>query len=158
VIPCCDYAPAGGRLLLPQLSKVTRMSWMEWYNGLAKPSWTPAPPTIGLIWQILYPIILVTFGFVFVQAFRGKVPWWVAVPFAINLVANLSFTPIQFGLRNLPLASVDILLVWTTIIGTMIVVWPYYRWVAAAQVPYLIWVSLATVLQLSITWMNWGRA
>lgn len=134
------------------------MSWMEWYNGLAKPSWTPAPPTIGLIWQILYPIILVTFGFVFVQAFRGKVPWWVAVPFAINLVANLIFTPIQFSLRNLPLASIDILVVWTTIIGTMIVVWPYYKWVAVAQVPYLIWVSLAMVLQLSITWMNWGRA
>ena len=133
------------------------MSWMEWYNSLAKPSWTPAPPTIGLIWQILYPIILVTFGFVFVQAFRSRVPWWVAVPFAINLVANLSFTPIQFGLRNLPLASVDILVVWTTIIGTMIVVWPHYRWIAVAQFPYLIWVSLATVLQLSITWMNWGR-
>jgi benzodiazapine receptor len=130
---------------------------MDWYSSLAKPSWTPAPPTIGLIWQILYPIILVTFGIVFVQAFRGKVPWWVAVPFAINLVANLSFTPIQFGLRNLPLGSVDILVVWTTIIGTMIVIWPYYRWVAVAQVPYLLWVSLATVLQLSITWMNWGR-
>ena len=65
------------------------MSWMDWYNSLAKPSWTPAPGTIGLIWQILYPIILVTFGFVFVQGFRGKVPWWVALPFAINLVANL---------------------------------------------------------------------
>ena len=43
------------------------------------------------------------------------------------------------------------------IIGTMIVVWPYYRWVAVAQVPYLMWVSIATVLQLSITWMNWGK-
>lgn len=73
------------------------MSWMDWYNSLAKPSWTPEPPIIGLIWQVLYPIILVTFGFVFVQGFRGKVPWWVALPFAINLVANLFFTPIQFG-------------------------------------------------------------
>jgi tryptophan-rich sensory protein len=45
---------------------------MTWYNGLAKPSWTPAPATIGVIWQILNPIILVTFGFVFVQMFRGK--------------------------------------------------------------------------------------
>ncbi len=72
------------------------MPWIEWYDSLAKPGWTPAPATIGLIWRILYPIILVA--------------------------------------------------------------WPYYRWVAVAQVPYLIWVSLATVLQLSITWMNWGRA
>lgn len=130
------------------------MSWLDWYNSLAKPSWTPQPGTISLIWQILYPIIIVTFGFVFVQTLRGKVPWRVAALPAINLAANLSFTPILFGLRNLPLASADILVVWATIVGTMIVVWPYYRWVAVAQLPYLIWVSLATVLQLSIMWMN----
>ena len=130
------------------------MTWIEWYNSLAKPSWTPLPATIGMIWQILYPIIVVTFGFVFVQAFRGKVPWLVTLPFVFNLVANLIFMPILAGLRNLPLASVDILAVFTTIIGTMIVIWPHYRWVAVAQVPYLVWVSLATVLQLSITWMN----
>jgi benzodiazapine receptor len=29
------------------------MNWLDWYNSLAKPSWTPAPATIGLIWQIL---------------------------------------------------------------------------------------------------------
>jgi benzodiazapine receptor len=39
---------------------------MDWYNGLAKPSWTPLPSTIVLLWKILYPIIVVTFGFVFV--------------------------------------------------------------------------------------------
>ena len=68
------------------------MDWMTWYNGLDKPSWTPAPATIGLIWQILYPIILISFGYVFVQAFRGKVGWIIVSPFAINLVANLIFT------------------------------------------------------------------
>ncbi len=132
------------------------MDWMTWYESLAKPSWTPAPPTIRLIWQILYPIILVSFLFVFVQAARKKVGWLVALPFALNLVANLIFTPIEFGLRNLPLASVDILVVWGTIVWMVCVVWRHYSWVAVAQVPYLIWVSIATVLQLSITWMNWS--
>ena len=134
------------------------MPWIEWYNSLAKPAWTPAPATIGLIWQILYPVILVSFGFVFVQAFRKKLPWRVALPFAVNLVANLIFTPIQFGMRNLPLAAVDILVVWATIIWMVVAVWRHYRWVAVAQVPYFVWVSLATVLQMSITWMNWGRS
>ena len=83
----------------------TGITWLDWYNSLSKPSWTPAPGTIGLIRQILYPIILVSFGFVFVQAIRKKVSWLVALPFAINLVANLIFTPIQFGMRNLPLAA-----------------------------------------------------
>ena len=130
------------------------MDFMTWYQSLAKPSWTPDPATIGLVWQILYPIILVTFVFVFVQAARKKIAWRVALPFAINLVANLVFTPIQFGLRNLTLAALDIVIVWATIVWMIAAVWKHYRWVAIAQVPYLIWVSIATVLQLSITWMN----
>src|SRR3954447_16536282 len=92
------------------------MTWMSWYNSLAKPTWTPAPATIGLIWQILYPIILVSFLFVFVQAARKRVGWLVALPFAIHLVASRAFPPIQFGLRSLPLASADILIVWGTIL------------------------------------------
>ena len=133
------------------------MTWMEWYNSLSKPSWTPAPATIGLIWQILYPIILVSFGFVFVQAFRKNIPRSVAIPFAINLVANLIFTPIQFGMRNLPLAAVDIVLIWSTIVWSVIAVWRHSRWVAVAQGPYFVWVSLATVLHMSMTISNWGR-
>ena len=133
------------------------MTWMEWYDSLAKPAWTPAPSTISLIWMILYPIILVSFGFVFVQAFRGKVPWRIAVPFAVNLVANLLFMPIFAGLRNVPLAAADIVIVWATILWCIIAVWPVYRWVAVAQVPYFVWVSIATVIQLSITAMNWGN-
>ena len=137
-----------------RFTKTCHMSWMEWYDSLWKPSWTPAPRIIGLIWQILYPIIMVSFGFVFVQVIRRKIPWIAALPFAINLVANLVFMPIQFGMRNLPLATVDILVVWGTIPWIMIVIRKHYRWVAAAQVPYLVWVSIATVLQLSISWMN----
>ena len=53
------------------------MTWKVWYDSLIKPAWTPEPATIGLMWQIIYPIILVTFGFVFVQAIRKKVPWMV---------------------------------------------------------------------------------
>jgi translocator protein len=130
------------------------MTWIEWYNCLVKPSWTPAPSTISLIWTILYPVILVSFGFVFVQAFRGKLPWRVALPFAKNLVANLLFMPIFAGLRNVPLAAADIVIVWATILWCMVAVWPVYKWVAAAQVPYFVWVSIATVIPLSITWMN----
>jgi len=131
------------------------MSWMEWYDSLLKPSWTPEPATIGLMWQIIYPIIFVTFGFVLVQAIRKKVPWKVTLPFAINLAANFAFTPIQFGLRSLLLAAADILIVWATIIWMMVVIWKYYRWVALAQLPYFVWVSIASLLQLSITGNNW---
>lgn len=130
------------------------MSWMEWYNNLVKPSWTPDPATIGMVWQVLYPIILATFLFVMIQAVRKKLPWRVTWPFVINLVANFAFTPIQFGLQSLILAALDILLVWGSIIWMMVAIWKHYKWVALAQIPYLVWVSIASVLQLSISWYN----
>lgn len=130
---------------------------MVWYEQLVKPSWTPAPATIGLVWRILYPIILVSFGYVFVQTARKRWPIRAAIPFALNLVANLAFTPVQFGLKNLPLACAVILVVLATIPWAMIVAWPRSKIVALAQIPYLVWVSIATVLQFSITLMNPGR-
>ncbi len=57
----------------------------------------------------------------------------------------------------MPLAAVDILVVWATILWCAIIVWPVYKWMAVAQMPYFVWVSIATVLQLSITVMNWGK-
>src|SRR5688572_3099640 len=130
------------------------MTWMEWYASLVKPGWTPSPATIGLIWRILYPIIIVSFGYVFVNVARGRAPARVALPFAINLAANLLFMPIFAGLRSLPLAAADILVVWATILWIMAASWNRFRWVSLAQIPYFVWVSLATVIQLSITAWN----
>jgi len=127
---------------------------MEWYDSLIKPAWTPAPGVIGTIWTLLYPIIIVVFGYVIFRVVRGTMPASVLLPLAINVVANVAFTPIQFGLRNLGLASVDIVVVLVTIVWCMVVFWPYARWARLALVPYLIWVGTASTLQLSIWWLN----
>lgn len=130
------------------------MSWLDWYNALRKPSWTPNPATIGLIWRILYPIIFASLAFVVVQTLRKRLPRAVLLPFVVNLVANLAFTPLQFGLRSLVLSSLDILVVWGSIVWMMAAAWKHHPWLSLVQLPYLTWVSIATVLQLSITWMN----
>ncbi len=125
-----------------------------WYAALAKPAWTPAPAVIGAIWTVLYPIIFAAYGYAAAKALGGAMPRTVLLPIAINLAANFAFTPIQFGLKSLPLASLDILVVLLTIPWSMALLWPYSRLAAAALSPYLVWVGIATVLQLSITWMN----
>jgi len=130
------------------------MEWLEWYDALAKPPWTPAPRTIRTVWAVLYPVIAASFGYVFVQAARGKLPGRVALPFALNLGANLAFMPIFVGLRSVPLATADILAVWVTLVWAMDAVRPYARWVAVAQLPYLVWVATASILQLTILSMN----
>jgi len=122
---------------------------------MIKPAFAPPAWVFGPVWTILYIIILISFGYAFLNIFKSKWPPKTAVPFIINLVANFAFTPIQFGLQNNILAFIDITIVLVTIIWIMRTAWPLAKWVSWAQVPYLLWVSFATVLQASITWLNW---
>lgn len=124
------------------------------YAEWAQPSWAPPSWVFGPVWTVLYAIIFASFGYVFYKVFQGEIPKMVALPFVINLIANFSFTPVQFGLQNLWLAAAVILIVLVTIPWAMYAVWPYAKWVAYAQIPYLLWVSFATVLQLTITYLN----
>lgn len=130
------------------------MDSQTWYKQLIKPSWAPPAWLFGPVWTILYVIIAVSFGYVGYPFARGRLSFIVLLPFIINLVANLAFTPLQFGLRSNILAAVDILIVLATLIWLMLEIWPHARWVALVNIPYLIWVSFATVLQVTITVKN----
>ncbi|OGG78219.1 TspO protein [Candidatus Kaiserbacteria bacterium RIFCSPLOWO2_01_FULL_52_12b] len=126
------------------------------YQALIRPSWAPSAWLFGPVWTVLYAIIAVTYGTVFYKVFTRELPWMVALPFALNLVFNLSFTYFQFSLKNNTLAAIDILLVLATLIWALYAIYPYIKWVALANIPYLAWVSFATVLQLAITFLNRG--
>jgi tryptophan-rich sensory protein len=133
------------------------MNTYNWYSQLIKPSWAPPSWLFGPVWTVLYAIIAFSFGTVFYKAFTKQIPWMVAVPFALNLVFNFAFTPIQFGLKNNLLASVDILLVVATLIWALYSIWhtsPDLRWIVYVNIPYLLWGTFATCLQLAITYMN----
>lgn len=125
-----------------------------WYSALIKPSWAPPAWIFGPVWTILYILIAISFGTVFYKVVKKKLPSKYAIPFILNLVFNLIFTPIQFGLRNNFLAAIDILLVLVTLIWVIRSIYKKIRWVAFFQIPYLLWVSFATVLQLTITYLN----
>lgn len=129
----------------------------NWYSTLVKPSWAPPSWLFGPVWTVLYAIIAVSFGTVFYRAFSGRLSWMIALPFALNLLFNFLFTPLQFGLKNNLLAAIDIVLVLGTLIWALTTLWnahPELRWVVYANIPYLLWVSFATVLQLTITYLN----
>jgi len=130
------------------------METYDWYAQLAKPEWAPPAWLFGPVWSVLYVISGISFGAVFLMAFRKKIGFPVVLPFILNLIANAAFTPLQFGLRSNVLALVDILIVLGTIVWGMTTIWKHAKWIAYAQIPYLLWVSFATTLQITITWMN----
>jgi tryptophan-rich sensory protein len=126
----------------------------NWYSQLIKPVWSPPAWVFGPVWTFLYALIAISFGKVFWMTLKKQIPLLVALPFILNLIFNFSFTPIQFGLKNNFLAAVDILLVLGTLIWAMMAIYPHARWITYIQIPYLLWVSFATVLQLTITYLN----
>ena len=126
-----------------------------WYETLLKPTWAPPAWVFGPVWTALYTIIAVSFGYVFYQWLRGRLPGWVVLPFGLNLIFNAAFTPLQFGLQNNLLALLDVVLVVVTLLWALVVIWPYARWVAIVNIPYVLWGLFATGLQFSITYLNW---
>jgi translocator protein len=125
-----------------------------WYSQLTKPSWSPPSWLFGPVWTFLYVLIAISFGKVFLMGWKKEVSFIVVLPFILNLIFNFAFTPLQFGLKNNLLAAIDILLVLATLVWLMIAIYPYARWITYIQIPYLFWVSFATVLQLTITYLN----
>ena len=130
------------------------MPTQTWYAALAKPAWAPPAWLFSPVWTVLYAIIAFSFGYVFYQVLRSRLPTWLLWPFGLNLLFNFAFTPIQFGLKSNLLASLDILLVLFTLGWAMYAVHPYAAWVAYVNIPHFLWVLFATGLQLSITYLN----
>ncbi len=130
------------------------MDASSWYQELLKPSFAPPSWVFGPVWSVLYLIIIGTFGYVVYLFWLKRIPFIVLLPFLLNIFFNVIFTPIQFGWRNLPLAALDIVLVLLTLVWAMWAIFPYARFVTYLNIPYLLWVAFATVLQCTITWMN----
>lgn len=127
-----------------------------WYKTLLKPSWAPPAWLFGPVWTLLYIIIAASYGYVGYLFFTKKIPLIVILPFILNIVFNALFTPLQFGVQSNLLAMIDILLVLGTLIWALIAIYAYAPWVSYINIPYLAWVCFATVLQVTVTWMNRG--
>lgn len=137
------------------------MNTYNWYQQLIKPFWAPPSWIFGPVWTLLYVLIVISFGKVFLMAWQKRLPdgkagiaFIIVLPFILNLIFNFSFTPLQFGLKNNFLAAIDILFILVTLIWAMIAIYPYARWITYIQIPYLLWASFATILQLTITYLN----
>ena len=131
------------------------MNSSEQYSQFIKPSWAPPAYLFGPVWAVLYLIIIISFSAVFYKVLNSSIPKIVALPFILNIIFNLLFSYLQFGLKNNILASIDIFLVLATLIWALIVIYPYMPIVTYVNIPYLIWIIFAFILQLTITYLNW---
>jgi len=124
------------------------------YAQYKKPKWAPPAWLFAPVWSVLYLLIAASYGVVFYLYLAHELPLMVALPFALNLIFNFAYTPLQFGLRRYALATADILLVLATLAWALWAIYPHAAWVSLINLPYLAWVCFATVLQLTVVIMN----
>jgi benzodiazapine receptor len=120
----------------------------EYYAGLRKPSWAPPAWLFGPVWTVLYALIGTAAWLVARDPRRGGQPalkLWGA-----QLALNAAWTPIFFGLRAPGAALVEIVAMWVAIAVTTVAFVRRRRLAAALMLPYLAWVTFATLLNLAI--------
>lgn len=126
-----------------------------WYELLEKPWFAPEPWIFGVAWGIIYPLIFIAFSIAIYQAAKGKISQGIFLPLMLNVVFNLSFTYVQFTLQNNLLAMLWISIVLITLGFVMYYLWPKQKLAFALLVPYALWGTFATILQITITSINW---
>ena len=124
-----------------------------WYRTLAKPTWNPPDSVFGPVWTTLYIMMAVAAWLVWISAERKSTVLPLAL-FATQLLLNVAWSWIFFGLHQPGWALAEIILLWLTIGATMLVFFRFSKIAGWLLVPYLAWVSFASVLNLAIWRLN----
>ncbi|NTU68034.1 MAG: tryptophan-rich sensory protein [Chlorobiaceae bacterium] len=146
-IGICMLFAFAGSLFTPEPG-----SW--YYTTLHKPSWNPADWLFPPVWTVLFVLMGISLSQVLGEGMqRREVRVGVAF-FGIQLLLNLGWSASFFGLRS-PLAGfVDILLLLSCIVATIVAFAKVSKSAALLLVPYLCWVSFATYLNFTILQLN----
>ena len=140
---------------LTQFSDSSALTYREWYASLEKPFFAPPEWLFGVAWGIIYPLIIFAFLWTLMRWRKGQLSGAFVLVFVANIIANLLFTPLLLVTRNNVVGFVSILAVLGTLLLLQVWAWKRSKAVFWALVPYLLWGSFATILQATVTLLNW---
>jgi tryptophan-rich sensory protein len=121
-----------------------------WFAELDKPAFYPPGALFGIVWSVLYVLVAVA-GWL---AWRHGEDSRTVVPWAVQIVLNLGWSLVFFGLRQPGWAMVVIVALLAAIVWTIVTMWPRDHTAAYLMVPYLLWVAFATLLNGAIVALN----
>lgn len=111
-----------------------------------KPSITPPNWVFPVVWNILFVLIAISLFIAWTSAKNRKQKWKIGIAFGTNLALNALWSYLFFGLQNPAAGFIDIIALIATIIWMMAVCWKIDRRASYLLVPYLLWVSFASIL------------
>ena len=125
-----------------------------WYSTLNKPLFAPPNWIFGPAWTLLYFLMGISFYFIWRQGWKKKKIKTAGIFFLAQLGLNFLWSPVFFGLRSPILGLINIVAMWILIAITMRKFYPFSKLAFYLLVPYLLWVSFATVLNAAIVILN----
>jgi tryptophan-rich sensory protein len=132
----------------------TAPSIQTWYSGLNKPAFAPPNWLFAPVWVSLFFLMGVSLFLVWEKGFKGIESRLAIYAFSIQLALNAAWSFLFFGLQNPFLAFVEILLLWAAILVTIILFYVISKKAAILLVPYIVWVTIASILNYSIWFLN----
>jgi tryptophan-rich sensory protein len=132
----------------------TSNSVKTWYLTLIKPSFNPPGWLFGPVWTILYILMGVSLYLIWSYGLNYSGVKVALIIFGIQLILNFLWSILFFGLHNPLFAFINIVLLWISILIMIILFFRIYPLAAYLQIPYLLWVTFASVLNFSIFILN----
>jgi benzodiazapine receptor len=136
----------------------TSSSVADWYPTLVRPSFAPPSWVFGPVWTTLYALMGLASWLVWRQGSGRPEVRSALTVYAIQLLFNLAWSGLFFGLRHPLLALVDIVVLLALIGLATVRFAALSRPAAALMVPYLAWVAFATALNGAFWWLNRGAS
>jgi len=136
---------------LVMLTALTGMLFLPgtWYEGLYKPNWTPPNMVFPIMWSILYLIDICVGAWVIQKGTKQLLFIWL-----LQLLFNGFWSYWVFGRHHLFLGLLDIILLWLTILLFLLQVINKHKVIFTLFIPYLLWVSIAMILNLNLWLLN----
>lgn len=125
----------------------------DWYQHIAKPAWTPPDWVFGPVWTTLYALMASAAWLVWRRG-GFRVAGRALALFIVQLVLNAVWSVLFFGVQRPDLAAVEVAALWLAILATIMAFWRHSRPAAILLVPYLLWVSYASALNIAIAYLN----
>jgi len=125
-----------------------------WYQALEKPAWQPPDWLFAPVWTLIYALTAIAVVLAWSEAEAGWPRTRLIGFFALNAALNVLWSQLFFGLQRPDWALLEVVLLWASVIALVIVVRPYSSRAAWLLVPYLLWVSFAAWLNLTIVRLN----
>jgi benzodiazapine receptor len=125
----------------------------KWFMELKKPFFNPPNYLFGPVWTILYLLLGVSF-FLILQSPIKAIKRKAIIIFFVQLTLKFFLSFLFFKFQLIGIAFIEIILIWTAIVTMIIEFNKINRIAAALQIPYLLWVSFATILNGAIWWLN----